>query len=434
MDILIPIETASRELLYKTYICHLLALRGFNCYLGNKTYITYLMMKMKSYIYLDKGYHKDVSDNLYKIVKQQRGYIVSLDEEGGVDYHDNSTLLGRYSKNLFEVADLVFMWGEDQNNIVEKNITDQNKVIVSGHPRFELLKSEYRYLYQREVNSLQKRFGDFILINTNMGFGNNIKGDKFIIDNYGGRFKNIKDIISFDKQKMESIVSLIKKMSSCTNKVIVLRPHPEENINFYISAFQGLKNVHVIYEGSVIPWLLAAEIMIHPDCTTSIESLLLGKKAISFLPEKYDSDLVTKLPLEASYRFNNEDAVISFIVNKSYFSEEVNLTNYEFVEEYFSFSKNSSKLIVDKIAELILKNKSYASNNLFFKDKVYFLYKSLRSKLAQNNSAKLSKNKLKGFNYNEIDKIHKKMINMDTKFAKVIIKKYSNNLSMFKSI
>ena len=71
----------------------------------------------------------------------------------------------------------------------------KNKVVVTRHPRFELLKPEFHYLYHFAVDEIKKRFNNFILINTNMGFGDNIRGDEFVRTNYRSKFKNIDHII-----------------------------------------------------------------------------------------------------------------------------------------------------------------------------------------------------------------------------------------------
>ena len=66
-------------------------------------------------------------------------------------------------------------------------------------------------------------------------------------------------------------------------------------------AFGGLKNVHVISEGSVIPWLIASKFVIHNGCTTAIESFLLEKHVISYRPyvdALYDLDVPNKISLQ----------------------------------------------------------------------------------------------------------------------------------------
>ena len=250
MNILIPIETCSRELLYKVYLCNLLAENGFTCYLGSKPQIIYLMKSLSNYIYLDKGYHEGVSDILYRVVKKNNGLIVSLDEEGGVDFSNHQTLMSRYSKPLFDSANLIFLWGSKQKKIASTNISNFDNVKVSGHPRFELLKPEYQYLYSKEVDKIKIKYGSFILINTNMGFGNNIKGDDFVKENYGGRFNNIEGLISFDKDKLSSFCSLVISLSQEIFSTVVIRPHPEENLDYYINAFKGINSVKIVRSGS----------------------------------------------------------------------------------------------------------------------------------------------------------------------------------------
>ena len=156
-NVLIPIETTYRELLYKVYLCHQLAVKGFRCYLGRKSYINYLIRNLKGYIYVDKGYHQGVSEKIYEAVRQNNGIIINLDEEGGIDYYDGSIITNRYPKTLFENADLALMWGNQQYELVKNNMNKKNKVAVSGHPRFELLKPEFHYFYEDEVNKIIKK-------------------------------------------------------------------------------------------------------------------------------------------------------------------------------------------------------------------------------------------------------------------------------------
>ena len=396
-NILIPIETSSRELIYKVYLCHSLALKGFRCYLGRKSHINFLIKNLKGFIYLDKGYHKNQSEKIYETVKNNDGIIVSLDEEGGVDFADGSTLMGRYSKTLFKNSDLTFLWGEQQDKLLKNNIYKENKVVITGHPRFELLKQKFHFLYQEEVDKIKKRFQDFILINTNMGFGNNIRGDDFVKSNYGIRFKNIDQIIAFDKKKLEAYKSLIMELFYHLEKKIILRPHPEENHSFYFDAFKDRKNIHVIYEGSVIPWILAAEIMIHPDCTTAIETLFAGKKPISYLPDDYPTDLVTHLPLTASECFTNEIKLISFIKNSMNSLGNIDLGNYPFAENYFSISKPTTKLIVDGLFQLKHGSNYRSEKKLPLSIRMKFFLKQVKSKFQADNPDKLIQKKLSGF-------------------------------------
>jgi|APSaa5957512535_1039671.scaffolds.fasta_scaffold05934_3 surface carbohydrate biosynthesis protein len=403
MDILIPIETASRELLYKVHISRLLALQGYNCYIGSKTQIYMLLGFFSNYIYLDKGYHPASSDNLYKIIKKNNGIIVSLDEEGAVDYSNGSTLQRRYSEVLFNKVDFAFLWGQKIYELIQDNIIDKSKVKISGHPRFELLKPKFQYLYSSDVKIIKEKYGKFILINTNMGFGNNIKGDEFVINNYEDRFPEIKNIIDFDKEKLNLFCQLVTKLSTSTDLNIIFRPHPEEDNSFYIRAFAGLSNVKIIYEKSVIPWLIACEKMIHPDCTTAIEAFFLGKEPISLLPGNSLNARITKLPLNVSTKFNRVEHVIKYLETKNVQKENTSKEKMQLIEDYFSYSMPTIEIIINQLG-LIKENISHAEKNKILIR--HFIHLKIRTIIPyfkrKKTSTKLRDNKLEGFNINNI--------------------------------
>ena len=378
MKILIPVETAHREITYKTFLAHKLVMNGYSCYIGRKVHIYNLMKNLNDFIYLDKGYHKGRSDIIYSEVKKRKGLIVSLDEEGALDFSDDSVILGRYSEELFEMADLVFFWGKKQYKLVKDRVKFDEKIEVTGHPRFELLKSKYHFIYEKEVKKLKSKYKDFILINTNMAAGNNIRGDRHVVKQYRDRIENIDKLIASNKKKVDAFVNLALDLSEKFKKTIIFRPHPEEDSSFYSKLFDGKENIHVIYEGSVIPWLLASDILIHPDCTTALESFFLGKKPLSYLPEGYSENLVAPLPLQASYCFTDKAKLISFLLDKKNYVNEKDKVS--FPEEVFSFSSDTTKKIVDKIKINYPPNTPSGNNSLlkfylFSNAKIYFMHK-----------------------------------------------------------
>lgn len=56
---------------------------------------------------------------------------------------------------------------------------------------------------------------------------------------------------------------------------IIVRPHPTEKLEIWEEISKDLKNVKVIFEGSVGPWIQGVEFVIHNGCTTAIESYFL---------------------------------------------------------------------------------------------------------------------------------------------------------------
>ncbi len=413
--IIFPIETSSRELLYKVYLSHELAVRGYKCYIGEKNAVNKLIQRSSRYIYFDKGYHKDLSEKYYEVIKKREGIIVSLDEEGAVDYDDNSTLLTRYPREMINNVDHIFLWGNRQLNLIKNLTTDLKKFTVSGHPRFHLLKKEFHYLYEDQSKDILLKYGDFILINTNMGFGNNIKGEDFVLSNYANRIKKLDQIIEFDKQKLNSIINMVKDLSLRTEMKIIIRPHPEEDASIYRKNLKGCKNVEVLYEGSVIPWLLACKRLIHTDCTTAIEYYLLGGTPLSLLPAGFQRALVTELPLLVSESFSKSDEIIDRLF--AFDSDSSLLTINPVVEDSFATSLNSIQTICEKISSEFKLNSTFNDTDRFsFKEISQACFRRFINRFFRGNKAlQLKENKLNGFSLKATRGIVNKMNSkMDT--------------------
>ena len=56
-------------------------------------------------------------------------------------------------------------------------------------------------------------------------------------------------------------------------------------MSFYEHAFASFKNVVVTRDESVLPWIRAAELVVHSNCTTGIEAVLAGRPVLNLLPE-----------------------------------------------------------------------------------------------------------------------------------------------------
>jgi hypothetical protein len=89
---------------------------------------------------------------------------------------------------------------------------------------------------------------------------------------------------------------------------IIVRPHPSEDHETWRRLVSHQPNVEVLHEGNVVPWLLAAEALLHNGCTTAVEAAVLRKPALSYMPvtsETFDYPL----PNALSHRAGSEDDV-----------------------------------------------------------------------------------------------------------------------------
>lgn len=354
MNFLLPIEITSRELMAKLYMAHQFAMDGHVSYMGEKNNILNLSKYVSPAIYFDKGYHSGISEKNYAFLKKHNVSIVSLDEENAVDFKDSQQLNLRFPDTILAEFDLIFLWGKKQYDFLSKNRKNfnPNRVVVSGHPRFELLKSCYHELYKDEVANYSNKYGDFILINTNFGLGNNVKPEVDVINNYKNRFPQIHELIKYQKMQVSNFILLTKLINRELGFNVVLRPHPEESHDIYLKAFENHSNIHVKYEGSVIPWIMASRIMIHHDCTTSLEAAMLGRSSIAFAKD-ISQQYTTEIPLKISYYLDSFESILDLIKNKKH---KLNI-NKKLLEDYFNFHQSSINLFKENLEQLITTNK-----------------------------------------------------------------------------
>lgn len=351
--IAMPIETTARELLPKLFLAIKLAEEGFVSYLGMKSMIKEVAVRSGKAIFLDKGYHSGISDGVFQELRAAGCLIIDLDEENGVDFKDFHMLNVRMPDQLFSLVDHILVWGQAQYDHLRANRPsfDQDRISITGHPRFDLIKPAFRGLYQEEVERLKRQYGPFVLINTNTKFGNNMNGRDFIIKNYLSRVKGLMERLQYDDQRLEANLQLVRRLASETPYKVVVRPHPEENIDTYRDAFSGVPGVHVVYDGTPIHWLLACELVIHNHSTTGLEAAMLGKIPISFSPVEVDIEFVPWIPIACSLNMTAEDEVIE-LIRKDRQSWPSPPDVSDLLRSFFSYDQTASQLVVEAIKGL----------------------------------------------------------------------------------
>jgi surface carbohydrate biosynthesis protein len=414
LSLIIPIETSKRELLAKVYTSYLFACHDNISYVGDKTNIYQLHHYINNAIFLDKGYHIGNSELIYKNLADTNTRIVSIDEENGVDHENFSTLDNRFPEKIFDIFDLIFLWGKEQKNFLKNNRAkfNQDKIFSYGNTRFELLKGENHFLYEKKVIEIKQKYNKFILINTSFSFANNHLPRNLVVKNYSSRIPNFHEKVKYQELQINNFLDLAIQLSSLDEFNIVIRPHPEESLSIYEEALSKFSNIYINNSGNVIPWIIASEVMIHHDCTTSIEAAMLGKSSIAFTKD-LKKNLTPHLPLSISYNYNNIEDVYNNIAEKKY--KEKNI-NKDLLEDYFSFSCNTTELIVSKIINDIKFSKE-PENDIPLKFKILTNIKDLlRTILPKKN--KLFYRKIEGLNKKEIGEI-----------LNTLNKKYDTNIS-----
>jgi len=294
-----PIETIVRELNARLILTHQAVNRGYSVIIGDKYKVYKAAEILKSGIYFYKSHG---AKNFPKRIPGDTEFkFISLDEEGLVFVNDNKYLVNSKPHEL-QHLDIVFTWGFYQRDLlVKENPELKAKTIQVGNPRFDLLRPEFTVLYESKSRRICKKWGRYILINTNFAPGNFSRlyecsyiesriHQFFTIIGRAPTEEEKKFLIEearYYKELFEQYVEMIKIVSSKFPHInFILRPHPSEDIKNWKEELKGQDNVHVLFEGNAVDWILGALAVIHTGCTTGIESWALGKIVIAYNPNK----------------------------------------------------------------------------------------------------------------------------------------------------
>lgn len=327
-NVLFPVETINRELDDRLLLAVLFARPDRRIFIGQHDLLFALTNELPGGIWVGKNVFwlfpmTDMSR--YRALKS-RGYtLVHLDEEGAVYTGPPDDwkyfLEQRLDTRRLDPEDLVCLWGEWQA-AHHRSLSPPCAagLRVTGHPRFEHYKPRFRALFHPERDALVRRFGRFVLVNTNLTWANNGRGiaDSFARwqgyqpETHAGRMVQI-DCWNHANRVLAGILALASRLAEELPDVnIVVRPHPSEDQALYRAVFQDVKNVHVLHEGPVGPWLLAARVVIHDGCTTGIEASLAGRTVINYKPF-LDQKQELVLPNLFGTRCKNPEEVLAVV-------------------------------------------------------------------------------------------------------------------------
>jgi len=370
----LPIETEVREWDAKLLIANEAAKHGYSVVFGSRKMIKFLN-------YFPKGIllYKDSEALVYDIFKRYRdrgGYVAVHDEEGFVQFNDADYIDTRLDFLTLKEIDLYLCWGSHQQNVIDNFKAKYNSNLVTenvGHPRIDLLRSNNSEQNQKlEVHNK-------ILINTKLSAFNIIdkdKGNTFIKLLEAHKMIKSKDDLAFyngyieyEKKLFYLYVELIKSIaSSMKTKKIMIRPHPSEDARVWIDLLKEYSNVVVEKSNSVHHWISESDLIIHTGCTTGIESVIMGKYTIAYIPfvdDRYKIDLPNQVSHSKAYK--NRD-VLEYI-QTFYNSPKSYINNYNAdLFYYLNIEQKPSYVnIVDKLDSLNSKKDSMrAIGKLFF--------------------------------------------------------------------
>lgn len=314
----VPIEIAARELDGVLYLALHLAARGLPTLLGERMVNQYVLSSGKPVIYFDSDQNLSVNE----AVLAAGGRVLNLNPEG-LNQWDRQEVVD----NLLRIAPCVTRicaWGEHQAALLRSRMPQDKTglVAVTGYPSFDPANRDFLPYYRND--SLTRKHGeDYILMNTSftcnhvMGFENYVamlgRMKEWRIYKDEAFLNHKRRAAEYQRRMLEPFVDLARRIAArFPERHVVIRPHPVENMEFYRSRTRDLPNVFVDRAGSVRHWIATARAVIHHDCTTGLEALLLGKPVIQFRPF-FDAELAALIVSSLGVPATSADQVLDIL-------------------------------------------------------------------------------------------------------------------------
>ena len=152
---------------------------------------------------------------------------------------------------------------------ISKN-KNKKKIILSGHPKFDLLEKNNIKLFENEKTKIKKKYGQFIF------FASSFSEDNILNQSIFKKYKksylpNRKDLLKQDLKKnnerKKNYYFAIKTLNELSKKnknlKIIFRPHPLQDIKKVRQRFNGNNNIIVNKDFSATSWIIATKLYMH---------------------------------------------------------------------------------------------------------------------------------------------------------------------------
>jgi surface carbohydrate biosynthesis protein len=363
----LPMEIASRELDSRLLLSVIALTYGFEVVLGQKWLIESNIRRMPAGIYLSKTMTRRDAGSLAKA--RACGYFTAAIDEELPGLVTKPEELRWIAPEAVAQAEAIFIGGEgNTQSFVTRFPEARAKVARALNPRWDLLRSTFRSLFDEDVVRIRAARGDFVLVNTNQGFTNSEKGtqDEIIkeqvrlgkIDPSNSEHMNyLRSICDMEDANKAAILEIVAGLRAAyPQRTVVIRPHPSERIATWSDAFKNDPRIEVVREGSAVPWILASTLLIHTNCTTGTEAIAMGKPAVCVLPidsavtRRYLSNRVNPVARSVSEALALSDRVVSGAVPSLYTREMIDTFHHAMS---FEDDRLGAQIIIEKLVDAV---------------------------------------------------------------------------------
>ena len=216
----------------------------------------------------------------------------------------------------------LLVWGKIMENYLLEHKIDSEQITIVGSPRHDRF-------FKKKIS----KNNNTILIASNLFFHYNFEGN---------------DTRAYDRFELylKKILKYIKKNS---NKKPIIKLHSSEYFNIAPIINKIDQNIPIYQHEDLLPILETCDSLISLNYSTIlVDGLILKKPTMVILPEKqnFEQEEIIKKGAVAvvSNKIELETKLNDFLCNKQ-FRENLISNGENFVDEYFSFQGNSSKIL-----------------------------------------------------------------------------------------
>lgn len=358
----LAVEFKHREFLSKLLLASFASKAGFRVYVGSTIAVPRLLSRknLKGGIFFYKG-GVDL-DALLKI-KKKFDHFVILDEEMGTEkIHYAKVAKRRIWPNTEKYTDRYFVIGKHGYDVSCDIFPEmKDSVRCTGWPRVDLWRKENEFLFKEKTESISKKYGNFILFASDFGYNSQKIIDDRLYAVETSNWKSLKNELSIRKEFSDNVfkeynqfLKILKDYDKKKNcPLIIIRPHPAEDIDAWFDFSKELSNIKVIFEGEITPWINASSGLLHRGCTSTIQAHMRGLPVGYFVAEK--SAIQEGTPYSISQHLFTLDDLSQFCVKA--ISKKNNYSPIIYHDElkkmiHIQNDKLASELIVEDLLKL----------------------------------------------------------------------------------
>jgi surface carbohydrate biosynthesis protein len=289
------VQESDREFLARCLIATLAVREGFAVVIGPQWWIWNNLEALPRGVMLFKGNNAVQAANMRRA--RRAGHAIAAIEEEALGVVDAREIVRLYDPDIAAACDLALVQCRFQAACLENRFPGlAARVRVVGNPRIDFLRPPFDRDLRRSAVEIRRKFGPFVLLNTNFGSINPAHGGALTYYNRCVQTRIIdpespSDIDDFftwcrwEHDNAQALVAFARGLRAEVPEIrVILRPHPSESLTWWRDCLETSLDIEIIRRGPHLPWTIASSVMVHTGCTTGLEAAVLGATALSLTP------------------------------------------------------------------------------------------------------------------------------------------------------